>query len=113
MLAAGYPRLAGSDDPGGASTSNRKTFAFGPLKAGATPKLVWKLSAVKAGDFTVLYRVGAGLGGRRQGEDRPAASLPAAPSSTEITEPTPDTEVNDSGEVVEKSKQRQRSQPGE
>ena len=31
-----YPRLAGSSEPGGATTSNRKTFDFGPLKPGAT-----------------------------------------------------------------------------
>ena len=38
VLAASYPRLAGSDDPGGATTSNRKTFAFGPLKPGETTR---------------------------------------------------------------------------
>jgi hypothetical protein len=112
VLAASYPRLAGSDDPGGSTTSNRKTFAFGPLKAGATRNMVWKLSAVKAGDFTVLYRIGAGLGegvkAKTTGGVAPGGSI-----ATEISSQSPDTEVNDAGEVVEKAVQRQRSQPGE
>ena len=51
VLAESYPRFAGSSEPGGASTSNRKTFALGPLKPGATATAIWKLSAVKAGDW--------------------------------------------------------------
>jgi hypothetical protein len=95
VLAASYPRLFGSSEPGGATTSNRKTFAFGPLKPGKTTEAVWKLSAVKAGHFTLLYGVAAG------------GSI-----ATEISAVPPDTEVTDSGEVVEVEKQRQRSEPG-
>ena len=112
VLAASYPRLAGSDDPGGSTTSNRKTFAFGPLKAGATRNMVWKLSAVKAGDFTVLYRVGAGLGEGVKAKTTGGVA-PGGSFATEISSLSPDTEVNDAGEVVEKAVQRQRSQPGE
>ena len=36
VLAAELPAAAGSSEPGGATTSNRKTFAFGPLKPGKT-----------------------------------------------------------------------------
>jgi hypothetical protein len=100
VLAQTYPRLAGSDKPGGAETSNRKTFAFGPLKPGATTKAVWKLSAVRAGRFTLLYRVGAGLSvGARAvtNSDVP----PGGSFATEITAALPETEVTDSGEIVE------------
>ncbi len=48
----------------------RKTFAFGPLKPGETATAVWKLSAVRAGKYTLLYAVGAGLGGGGEGGDR-------------------------------------------
>jgi len=111
VLAQGYPRLAGSSDPGGATTSNRKTFSFGPLKPGATTEAVWKLSAVKAGKFTVLYRVEAGLSGKAKAETN---DVPAGGSfATEISAALPDTEVTDDGEVVEKAEQRKRPEPGE
>jgi hypothetical protein len=112
VLAASYPRFAGSQDPGGATTSNSKTFAFGPLKPGKTANLVWKLSAVKAGDFTVLYRVGAGLGEGVKAKTTGGVA-PGGSFTTEISTLPPDTEVTDDGEVVEKTEQRQRSKPGE
>jgi hypothetical protein len=111
VLAQGYPRLAGSSDPGGASTSNRKTFSFGPLKPDATTAAVWKLSAVKAGRFTVLYRIDAGLSGTAKAETNGVAA--GGSFATEVSAALPDTEVTDSGEVVEKTMQRQRSEPGE
>lgn len=111
VLAAGYPKLAGSEEPGGATTSNRKTFSFGPLKPGATTEAVWKLSAVKAGKFTVLYKIDAGLSGTAKAQTNGVAS--GGSFATEISAVPPDTEVTDSGEVVEKAMQRQRSQSGE
>lgn len=100
VLEETYPRLAGSSQPGGATTSNRKTFDFGPLKPGKTANVVWKLSAVKAGRFTLLYRIAAGLSGSAKAE---TANGVAAGGSfvAEITQETPETEVTDSGEVVE------------
>jgi hypothetical protein len=100
VLAATYPRLHGSSDPGGASTSSRKTFAFGPLKPGETTKAVWKLSAVRAGKYTLLYRIEAGLGGAAKAETEGGVA-PGGSFSIEITERLPETEVTDSGEIVE------------
>jgi hypothetical protein len=111
VLAAGYPRLANSSDPGGATTSNPKTFSFGPLKPGATTEAVWKLSAVRAGKFTVLYRIDAGLSGTARAESNGVAA--GGSFATEISAVTPDTEVTDDGEVVETAKQRRRAAPGE
>jgi hypothetical protein len=112
VLAQTYPRLAGSSDPGGASTSNRKTFSFGPLKPGATTEAVWKLSAVKAGKFTLLYKIDAGVSGTAKAKTSGGVT-PGGSFATEITAALPDTEVTDDGEVVEKATQRQRSEPGE
>jgi hypothetical protein len=100
VLAATYPRLHGSTTPGGASTSSRKTFSFGPLKPGKTVKAVWKLSAVRAGKFDLLYRVDAGLRGEAKAETEGGVA-PGGTFSTEITERLPETEVTDSGEIVE------------
>ncbi len=111
VLAATYPRLFGSADPGGASTSNRKTFAFGPLEPGATTKAVWKLSAVKAGNFTLRYGVAAGLSGTAKARTTGGVA-PGGSFVTEISSIPPDVEVTDGGEVVEKAMQRQRGGSG-
>jgi hypothetical protein len=100
VLAHSYPRLAGSTGPGGSSTSNRKTFAFGPLGPGETTSAVWKVSAVKAGRYTLLYRVDAGLSGEAKAETSGGVA-PGGSFVTEITSETPETEVNDRGEIVE------------
>jgi hypothetical protein len=100
VLSETYPRLVGSSEPGGATTSNRKTFAFGPLKAGQTTRAVWKLSAVKAGKFTLLYRIDAGLSGSAKAETDGGVA-PGGSFVTEITQELPETEVTDNGEVVE------------
>jgi hypothetical protein len=100
VLEEGYPRLADSSEPGGASSSNRKTFVFGPLKPGETTDAVWKLSAVKAGKFTVVYRIDAGLGGNSKAETSGGVA-PGGTFAAEITQETPETEVTDSGKIVE------------
>lgn len=100
VLAETYPRFVGSSDPGGASTSNRKTFALGPLRPNQTATAVWKLSAVKAGDWTVAYRIGAGLGTQVKAETA-SGGEPGGTFVAAITSDLPETEVNDDGEVVE------------
>jgi hypothetical protein len=103
VLAQTYPRLHGASTPGGASTSSPKTFAFGELKPGATTTAVWKLSAVRSGKYTLLYSIDAGLSGKAKAKTdngvRPGGSF-----TTEISERLPETEVTDSGEVVEVKK---------
>jgi hypothetical protein len=101
VLSAHYPKFAGSTEPGGAETSNQKTYDFGPLKPGKIANLVWKLSAVKVGRFGLLYAIDAGLGGqvkaRTAGEVQPGGSFTVRISSAPL-----DKEVTGSGEVVEK-----------
>jgi hypothetical protein len=103
VLAQTYPRLHGSSKPGGASTSSPKTFSLGELKPGATTDAVWKLSAVRSGKYTLLYDIDAGLSGNAKAKTdngvRPGGSF-----ATEISESLPETEVTDSGEIVEVKK---------
>lgn len=98
-LAAGYPKLNGSSERAGAETSSPKTFVFGPLKPGATAEAVWKLSAVKTGDFELHYGLGGGLGGAAKAEASPGTQAGGSFTTT-ISETPPDTVVTDSGEVV-------------
>jgi len=100
VLSATYPRLDGSSDPGGTTTSSPKTFALGALKPGKTTTAIWKLSAVRAGKFTLLYDVGAGIGGAAKAETDGGVT-PGGSFTTEVTERLPETEVTDSGEIVE------------
>lgn len=95
-----YPKLNGSDDPGGAETSGRTTYNLGSLDSGETVEAVWKLSATRAGEFTVLYRIDAGLGGQAKAEAEGGVT-PGGSFVATISKDVPDMTVNDRGEVVE------------
>jgi hypothetical protein len=100
VLAATYPRRVGSSVSGGAETTNAKTYSFGPLKPGKSVEAVWKLSAVRAGKYTVGYEIDAGL----SGEARAKTSSGVKPGGTfvaNISTELPETEVNAAGEIVE------------
>jgi hypothetical protein len=106
VLSATYPRLNGSSSPGGASSSSPKTFDFGPLKPGETTKAIWKLSAVRAGRYTLLYSIDAGLSGEAKAKTGKGKGVtPGGSFATEITSQLPETEVTDNGEIVEIKKQ--------
>lgn len=100
VLAAKYPKLAGSSEPGGTQSANQKTFNFGRLKPGDTVEAVWKLSAVKEGNFNLLYSIDVGLNGAAKavtgGDTQPGGSF-----AVEISSVPPETEVTDDGRVVE------------
>lgn len=101
VLALRYPKFAGSSEPGGAGTSNPKTFAFGELKPGATANVVWKLSAVRTGHYVLRFVIDAGIGGQAKAVT-PSGSEPGGSLDVRIVSATPDKVVTDSGEVVEK-----------
>lgn len=100
VLSAGYPKFAGSNAPGGAVTSNAKTFDFGPLRPSRTTEAVWKLSAVRSGKRTLLYGIDAGVSGTAKAETATGVR-PGGSFAVDISSVPPNTEVNDSGEVVE------------
>lgn len=105
VLAARYPKLAGSSEPGGAEGSNPKTFAFGPLKPGATTDVVWKLSAVKSGHYVLTYAVGAGPTSASKARTGGGAT-PGGSFAVQIASATPGKVVNGRGEVVPLGKRR-------
>jgi hypothetical protein len=99
VLAAHYPKFAASPEPGGAETSNPKTYDFGPLKPGATANVVWKLSAVRSGRYALLYAIAAGLGGQAKAETAGGAT-PGGSFAVRIVSKTPNKVVNGAGEVA-------------
>ena len=88
-------------------TSNRKTFDFGPLKPNDTTNAVWKLSAVKTGRYTLLYRIDAGLSGTAKAETTGGVA-PGGSFVARISSVPPNTIVTDSGEVVEIGKAKRK-----
>jgi hypothetical protein len=100
VLASGYPRIAGSPARGPIEPSLKKTFVFGPLKPGRTTEAIWKLSAVRAGRYSVLYDIAASL--NPEAKARTAAGTePGGSFTARILTLPPNVEVKDNGEVVE------------
>lgn len=107
ILENGFPkRLPPGDQDldsipgGGAGAARTETFAFGPLAAGEGAELVWQVTPVQAGEYTVDYRVAAGLSGRAQAVD-PAGGPVEGEFEVEISAKVPRLEVDDAGDVVE------------
>ena len=75
------------------------TFSFGPVAPGDTKDIVWRVTAVEAGTYTVHYEVAAGLQGKAK-----AVTGDGSPVEGEfvvtITDKPPQARVNDAGEVV-------------
>ena len=109
ILEQGYPRKA--DEPagepppgelsgaGGAETAQTNTFAFGELEPNATVELVWVVTAVQDGTYTVRYRLAAGLQGKAVAVNEDG-SEPEGEFVVRISDVPPQTRVDDSGKVV-------------
>jgi hypothetical protein len=59
----GFPE-AKDATPLGCDTAYVNTWACGPLKPGKQTKLVWQVTAVKAGRYKITWRVAGGLNGK-------------------------------------------------
>ena len=70
------------------------------MKPGQTVEATWKLSAVRAGKYTVAYEIDAGLGPETKAVTA-GGSPPGGTFVTQITTALPETEVNGAGEIVE------------
>ena len=109
ILEQGYPReqdsLANTPPPGeitggsGAEAAQTNTFSFGPLEPDDTKILVWRVTPVQAGDYTVRYRVAAGLQGNAVAVNEDG-SVPEGEFVVVISDEPPQTRVDDNGKVV-------------
>ena len=52
------------EGPVNATTAYTNTWAIGAVPAGQSRTLVWKVAAVRAGTYSVRWKVGAGLNGK-------------------------------------------------
>jgi hypothetical protein len=83
--------------PEGGTSAYANTWALGRVLAGQTKEIEWRLTAVKAGTYTVNYRVSPGLDGKAvpANGQRTTGSFRVTISDA----PVP-ARVNDQGEVV-------------
>jgi hypothetical protein len=100
ILADTYPRIAGVSGPGGSQTSNNKTFDFGELKPGDARVAVWKLGAVKAGEYKLRYRIDAGLSGQQEAVNADGAGAPVGSFAVRVALKPELTRINSKGQIV-------------
>ena len=84
------------EGPKGGDSAYTNTWGLGPLPAGATKTFRWKVTAVKAGDYTIGYSVSPGLNGKAKA----AAGAGKGKFKVNITDTPPDARVGDDGEVI-------------
>jgi hypothetical protein len=86
----------------GAEAAQTDTFSFGPVAPGETKDIVWRVTAVEPGTYTVHYELAAGLHGKAK-----AVTADGGPVEGEfvvtITDKPPKTCVGDSGEILRQS----------
>jgi hypothetical protein len=99
ILEAGYPKLEGETASAGAESAQTDTYAFGELKAHDTRRMVWNVTPVQAGTYTVHYRVAAGLEGKAKAVTADG-SVPEGEFVIRISSAPPQTRVDSSGKVV-------------
>jgi hypothetical protein len=96
-----YPRIEGDPAPKGSSpgtVAQTNTFGFGELSPGDRMELVWKLTPVQSGTYTVNYEFSAGLYGNAKAVDSSGAQ-PKGKFLVTITDRPPQARVNDAGQV--------------
>ena len=99
ILEEGFPKLEGQTASAGAEAAQTDTYAFGPLPAHQTKRIVWNVTPVQAGTYTVHYRVAAGLEGKAKAVTADG-SVPEGEFVVRISSAPPQTRVDDSGKVV-------------
>lgn len=105
VLENGYPKLVTPEvkdldkaPPGGAEAAQTNTFSFGPVAPGESKDIVWRLTPIEAGTYTVHYELAAGLTGKAKAVTEDGSPVEGEFVVT-ITDKPPQARVNDAGEV--------------
>lgn len=97
-----YPRFVGEPAPEGLSPGVRaqtNTYGFGPLEPGETKEVIWRVTPVKPGSYTLNYIVAAGLDGNAKAVT-PSGDEVKGQFVVRITDKPPQARVDDNGNVV-------------
>jgi hypothetical protein len=95
----GFPE-AKDAAPLGCDTAYVNTWACGPLKPGKERTFRWSVTAVKAGEFNIRYRVAAGLDGKAKAVGAGGGGAPRGSFSGNVSDEPPEVRVADDGETV-------------
>jgi hypothetical protein len=107
ILEEGFPKLLTEDvtlgnvdraPPSGAEAAQTDTYSFGPVKPGESKQIVFRLTPVMAGTFTVHYELAAGLHGKAEAVTEEGDPVEGEFVVT-ITDKPPRARVNDAGGV--------------
>jgi hypothetical protein len=85
--------------PVGGTTAYTNTWALGPLRPGEEKTFTWNVTAVKAGQHTIRYRIAAGLSGKAKAR-LAGGQAPEGSFTVDVSGRPADTRVDDSGRVV-------------
>ncbi len=99
ILEEGFPKYEGETASAGAEAAQTDTYAFGELPPNQTKRIVWNVTPVQGGTYTVHYRVAAGLQGKAKAVTGDG-SVPEGEFVVRISTAPPQTRVDDSGRVV-------------
>jgi hypothetical protein len=95
----GFPE-AKEAAPLGCDTAYVNTWACGPLAAGKEKSFRWSVTAVKAGDFDIDWKVAAGLDGKAKAVSAGGGPPPSGSFSGQVSDEAPEVRVADDGETV-------------
>jgi len=96
---AGFPE-AKDAAPRGCDTAYVNTWACGPLRANQTKTFKWSVTAVRAGDFRISWRVNAGLDGKANAVAPGGGPAPRGVFAGTISDKAPTVRVADDGHTI-------------
>jgi hypothetical protein len=108
ILEDGYPKVLNpgtarkdldAEPPGGATVAQTNTFAFGAVAPGDSKTIIWRVTPVRAGTYTVHYELAGGVDGKARAVTPDGKPFEGQRVVT-ITKKPPQTRVDDSGRVV-------------
>ncbi len=86
--------------PSGSQTALTDTWSSGPLRPGATRRLVWDVTAVQAGTFRLRWSLAPSLYGRAVAVDRRSGRRAAGEFVVRVTDRAPQARVGSDGRTV-------------
>ncbi|HEX5954296.1 MAG TPA: hypothetical protein VFY37_00040 [Solirubrobacterales bacterium] len=105
ILENGFPKLVTphvedleTAPPAGAEAVQTNTFSFGAVPPGESKDIVWRVTPVQAGTYTVHYELAAGLNGKAKAVTRDGGPVEGEFVVT-ISDKPPQARVNSAGEV--------------
>jgi hypothetical protein len=96
---AGFPE-AKDASPRGCDTAFVNTWACGPLKPDEERTFRWTVTAVRAGDYKIDWRVAAGLDGKAKAVTPGGGPAPRGRFAGSISNEAPDVRVADDGHTI-------------